>query len=133
MNRVRRGRHKVHGVISFQDLTKVLSNQWASVDAETKQYCKTIAADELQRYRREMAAYEAIYGKDAVRAQKRTRKSHSKNHGAAVKNERLGENERDVIDDSFGWRFAEGSWFCERKIGLTADAARKVRPAILHA
>ncbi|KAL7517122.1 hypothetical protein ACHAWX_002072 [Stephanocyclus meneghinianus] len=70
MNRVKRSKHKVHGVISFNELTKQTSNRWKSVDAETKKYCEIIAVDELQRYRRDMAQYEAKIGKGCSRSSK---------------------------------------------------------------
>ncbi|KAL7480601.1 hypothetical protein ACHAW6_006278 [Cyclotella cf. meneghiniana] len=87
MNRVKRSKHKVHGVISFNELTKQTSNRWNSVDAETKKYCETIAVDELQRYRRDMAEYEAIYRKDAVEAQKRTPSRQLTTNGVAQSND----------------------------------------------
>ncbi|KAL7518706.1 hypothetical protein ACHAWX_003514 [Stephanocyclus meneghinianus] len=86
MNRVKRSKHKVHGVISFHDLTKEISLRWKAVDAETKHYCEIIAADELMRYRRDMAAYEATYGKIVVDAQKQSRKKRSKDNNVRNNN-----------------------------------------------
>ena len=123
MNRVKRSKHKVHGVISFNELTKEISNRWKSVDAETKQYCETIAADELQRYQRNMAAYEATYGQDVVNAQKRTRAKHFSNHCTAKNNQGL----RD--DDIPECRHARGSQLFGMKNGLASavDMGMKVR------
>jgi hypothetical protein len=92
MNRVKRSKHKVHGVISFNDLTKEISNRWKSVDAETKHYCEIIAANELERYQRDMATYEAIYGKVATKAEKHTRKIHSKDNGVTNNNGPFNDN-----------------------------------------
>ncbi|KAL7479860.1 hypothetical protein ACHAW6_005590 [Cyclotella cf. meneghiniana] len=123
MNRVKRSKHKVHGVISFNELTKEISNRWKSVDAETRKYCETIAADELQRYRRNMAAYESTYGQDAVKAQKRTRAKHFSNNCIAKNNQCLRN------DDIPECRHARGSQLREMENGLASvvDMGLKVR------
>eukprot|EP00804_Cyclotella_cryptica_P010971 CCRYP_016686-RC/>CCRYP_016686-RC protein AED:0.38 eAED:0.37 QI:0/1/0/1/1/1/2/0/279 len=109
MNRVKRSKHKKHGVISFNDLTKEISLQWKSVDAETRQYCEMIAADELERYRRDMAAHESTFGKDAVKAQKR-------NHTKKFTKKCVADNSDHVkCDDSHGY---SGSQFSETETGL---------------
>jgi len=115
MNRVKRSKHKVHGVISFNELTKELSNGWKSLDANTKQYCEMIAADELERYRMDMAAYDAMYGKDAVKSQKQTRETHSKT--ILVEN-----NDRVTSDDIPECTNAIGL-----VTGLAVDVATRVR------
>eukprot|EP00804_Cyclotella_cryptica_P026314 CCRYP_007650-RA/>CCRYP_007650-RA protein AED:0.44 eAED:0.41 QI:0/1/0/1/1/1/2/0/261 len=89
MNRVKRSKHKKHGVISFNDLTKEISLQWKSVDAETKQYCERIAADELERYRRDLAAYKAMYGENVAHAEKLTHKNKCETNCIAEYNEPL--------------------------------------------
>eukprot|EP00804_Cyclotella_cryptica_P026313 CCRYP_007652-RA/>CCRYP_007652-RA protein AED:0.39 eAED:0.39 QI:137/1/0.5/1/1/1/2/0/262 len=89
MNRVKRSKHEKHGVISFNDLTKEISLQWKSVDAETKQYCERIAADELERYRKDLAAYKAMYGENVAHAQKLTHKNKCETDCIAEYNEPL--------------------------------------------
>jgi hypothetical protein len=77
-NKNKREDHKRHGVISFRGLTTTLSNGWNEVDEETRRFCEMIYADELTLYRQEMAEYEKMYGKQALKAQKRTYKKRNK-------------------------------------------------------
>ncbi|KAL3784243.1 hypothetical protein HJC23_013530 [Cyclotella cryptica] len=117
MNRVRRSKHQKHGVISFNDLTQEMSMRWKSVDPETKQYCEMIAADELTRYRQDIAAYEALYGNDAVESQKQTHRNKFANKGIAD------------IDDSLvshgisEYRSTKSSQLHETETGLKVSAA----------
>lgn len=122
MNRAKRSKHNVHGVISFNELTKELSKRWKLVDAKTKQYCDMIAADELQRYRKDMAEYEAMYGKDVIEAQKRHKKHYASNC---------------IVDDNGGVRIdgipecrnAKGSrrYEIETELALTVGTGMRVR------
>ncbi|KAL7520454.1 hypothetical protein ACHAWX_005565 [Stephanocyclus meneghinianus] len=123
MNRVKRSKHEVHGVISFDDLTKEISLRWKSVDAETKQYCNMIAADELERYQRDVAEYKATYGKDGVKAQKRKCESQSNNNIIAQNNQLLKSDGIPVCTNN-----AMGSQFREAVAGLAAVAARRDIP-----
>ncbi|KAL7484159.1 hypothetical protein ACHAW6_009806 [Cyclotella cf. meneghiniana] len=124
MNRVKRSKHEVHGVISFNDLTKEISNRWKSVDAKTKQYCKMIAADELERYQRDMAEYEAKYGKDAVKAQKRKCDSQSNKNIIAQNNQLLKSDGIPVCTNN-----AMASQFREAVAGLATFVARRDIPS----
>ncbi|KAL3796111.1 hypothetical protein HJC23_000614 [Cyclotella cryptica] len=81
MNRVSRSKRVNHGVISFKNLSAAISRRWNAVDDETKLYCIRIAADELERYRRDKARYLEMYGTGAVSAQKRTYKKRSPGSG----------------------------------------------------
>lgn len=80
-NSYRRDRkhRKTHGVISFVELTKLVSRKWKVVDPETKEYCRNIAQGELKRYRKELDEFIKIYGADAAKGKKRKpRKSKAK-------------------------------------------------------
>jgi hypothetical protein len=68
MNRKKRSEHVNHGVISFEEMTKVIAERWKSVDVETKAFCGVIANEELERYKTELTAYKETYGEDAVKA-----------------------------------------------------------------
>ncbi len=80
-NSYRRDRkhRKTHGVISFVELTKLVSSKWKVVDPETKEYCRNIAQGEFKRYRKELEEFIKIYGADAAKGKKRKpRKSKAK-------------------------------------------------------
>jgi hypothetical protein len=100
MNNTTKVKRKNHGVMSFFNLSKAISDRWNSVDAETKLYCEMIAADELKRYRDDMAAYEEMYGKDLIKAQKRTHKNLSRNKNIAAEGHILGEIKGDAGEES---------------------------------
>lgn len=70
-NKHKRQDHVNHGVISFTGLTNTVSMRWSTVDDETRRFLKMIYRDELECYRREMAAYIKMYGQEAFDAQKR--------------------------------------------------------------
>lgn len=72
-NSYRRDRRhrKTHGVISFVELTKLVSSKWKVVDPETKEYCRNIAQEEFKRYRKELDEFIKIYGADAAKGKKR--------------------------------------------------------------
>jgi len=72
-NSYRRDRkhRKTHGVISFVELTKLVSSKWKVVDPETKDYCRNIAQGEYKRYRKELDEFIMIYGADAAKGKKR--------------------------------------------------------------
>eukprot|EP00956_Cyclotella_meneghiniana_P010447 scaffold14537_cov45-Cyclotella_meneghiniana.AAC.2 len=73
-NRIKRQDHKNHGLISFTDLSKTLSDRWKNADDEVKTYCKKIAAGELEKYRKEQEEYKEKYGAQVFDSQKRTYK-----------------------------------------------------------
>jgi hypothetical protein len=75
MNRKKRQHHKNHGVISFNSLSKMISESWGSADDEVKAYCKKISTEELKRYRHDQAAFKERYGEEAFEAQTRKRKN----------------------------------------------------------
>jgi hypothetical protein len=68
MNRKKRSKSKNQSKISFQELSKTIAERWRSVDVETKIYCELIAANELERYRRDMASYEEAHTKKGDKA-----------------------------------------------------------------
>eukprot|EP00985_Skeletonema_marinoi_P032200 scaffold39074_cov123-Skeletonema_marinoi.AAC.5 len=72
-NSYRRDRkhRKTHGVISFVELTKLVSSKWKVVDPQTKDYCRNIAQEEFKRYRKELDEFIKIYGADAAKGKKR--------------------------------------------------------------
>lgn len=72
-NSYRRDRkhRKTHGVISFVELTKLVSSKWKVVDPETKEYCRSIAQEEYKRYRKELDEFIKIYGAEAAKGKKR--------------------------------------------------------------
>ena len=73
-NKNKRRFHESHGVISFKDLSKAISDKWNTVDDETRQFCEMIYAAQLEEYRKETEDYANIYGEEALNAQKRTYK-----------------------------------------------------------
>ena len=74
MNRTKRANHKIHGLITFKELSKKISKQWNLADNEVKNYCKKIAADELERYREKQEEYKRRYGSEAFDSRKRVYK-----------------------------------------------------------
>jgi hypothetical protein len=71
-NKTKRQCYQIHGVIEFQQLSKLVADRWNKIDAETKQFLDTIYACELIEYRKEVVAYMKKYGKEAFDAQKAT-------------------------------------------------------------
>jgi hypothetical protein len=66
-------------VITFVELTKLVSSKWKVVDPETKEYCRNIAQGEFKRYRKELDEFIKIYGSEAAKGKKRKpRQSKSK-------------------------------------------------------
>lgn len=104
MNRKKRQHHKNHGVISFNSLSKMISESWGSADEEVKAYCKKISTEELKRYRHDQAAFKERYGEEAFEAQTRKRKNaeaavaketkYRKTNGAGTKNGNATRRER---------------------------------------
>lgn len=74
--------HKIHGVISFLDLTRTIAKNWRQADEETKTYCKNLAHYLLQEYRLELEKYSKTYGREALDCQKQKRKRRRQNHNA---------------------------------------------------
>ncbi|KAL7522722.1 hypothetical protein ACHAWX_007393 [Stephanocyclus meneghinianus] len=68
MNRKKRSEYKNQSKISFQELSRTIAERWRSVDMETKIYCELIAANELERYRGDMAVYEETHTKKCNKA-----------------------------------------------------------------
>lgn len=85
---------QVHGVISFIDLTKTISQRWNSADSEVKQYCKDLAKKLLQRYHADLADYVAKYGKVAVKTQSKKQKAISMRRDGLVRGEDPSETEK---------------------------------------
>ena len=53
----KRKHRKSHGKIGFLELTRMIAARWASVDDETRKYCKMMAAMELVKYKEDMDSY----------------------------------------------------------------------------
>eukprot|EP00970_Alexandrium_tamarense_P016735 scaffold7296_cov151-Alexandrium_tamarense.AAC.1 len=70
-NRKKRQHHVNHGVISFVELTKTISQSWNTCDFATRMYCKGLADEEMDRYNAEIKAYEDKYGEEVVKAQRK--------------------------------------------------------------
>ena len=74
-NRKKRSDHETHGVISFNELSKLISTAWAEADDETKAYCKMISSSELEKYHLEKERYKEKYGEEAFESQTLKRKN----------------------------------------------------------
>ena len=55
----KRKHRKTHGMISFQDLTAIISKNWATIDKETKDYCTSVSDLGRKRYKETMIQYNA--------------------------------------------------------------------------
>lgn len=55
----KRKHRKSHGKIGFLELTRLIAARWGRVDAETRKYCKMMAAMELVKYKEDMEGYNA--------------------------------------------------------------------------
>ena len=53
----KRKHRKTHGKIGFLELTRMIAARWATVDDETRKYCKMMAAMELVKYKEDMDSY----------------------------------------------------------------------------
>ena len=53
----KRKHRKSHGKIGFLELTRMIAARWATVDDETRKYCKMMAAMELVKYKEDMESY----------------------------------------------------------------------------
>lgn len=63
--RQKRKHRKTHGMIGFLELSRVISQRWATletVDPETKGYVKQVAARELVEFKEELKEYELLTG-----------------------------------------------------------------------
>ena len=74
----KRSQRSSHGIISFLELSKMISKRWKEADIETKSFCRVVAEKELENYRCEMKAYIDKYGEDAVKVAKLGKKSKKK-------------------------------------------------------
>jgi hypothetical protein len=103
INKTKRSNYKCHGIISFKELSKAISDQWAAVDTETRQYVQMISDAEMEQYRQDLIAYETKYGREALDAQKTTYKKRPKNNNdaaaASKRKRKLHEYGSDVSED----------------------------------
>jgi hypothetical protein len=76
-NKKKRSEHQVHGLISFQDLSKTISDRWKSADGEIKAYCNNIVKDQLVKYRMDQDEYKKKYGLEVFESQKKTYRKRS--------------------------------------------------------
>jgi len=51
---VKRRHRKTHGKVSFTTLSKLISQRWRDLDADHKEFYRTIAQEDLDRYQREL-------------------------------------------------------------------------------
>jgi len=65
---------RIHGVMSFIELSKAIAKHWNEADNDTKMYCRDLAEGELERYQTELNKYVEKYGYDAVRRTYKNRK-----------------------------------------------------------
>ncbi len=63
--------HKIHGVISFKDLSKSMSQRWDTADSETKEFCTALAKEQKDRYNEELNQYVQRYGEYALKEQRK--------------------------------------------------------------
>ncbi|KAL7475574.1 hypothetical protein ACHAW6_001487 [Cyclotella cf. meneghiniana] len=109
MNRTKRSDYKNHGLISFTNLSKTISEMWKEVDEEVKLYCKKLACREMNRYRYEQELFKEKYGEEAFEAQKKKYNKRSKTLSDAPDNTRISrlndecdqENVWNKIEDGF--------------------------------
>ena len=71
----KRSQRSSHGIISFLELSKMISKRWKEADIETRSFCRVVAEKELENYRGEMKAYVEKYGEDALKVAKQGKKS----------------------------------------------------------
>jgi hypothetical protein len=122
MNKVKRSKYQNHGVITFKALSKLVAERWENVDDETRQFCKKIADDERDRYKREVDEYVARYGREAFDAQKTTYNKSPKTSGTkhqTTRNE--GEHVSDELED-------ESSFHCESESPSQQPHGMMARP-----
>jgi hypothetical protein len=81
-----------------------------------------IAADELERYQRDMAEYKALYSEAGVNAQKRTRETQSKKNITAQNSQLFRTNDTPECTNN-----VMISQFRGTMAGLAVDVARRVR------
>jgi len=63
--RQKRKHRKTHGMIGFLELSRVISQRWATletVDPETKEYVTQVAAREMVEFKKELKEYELLTG-----------------------------------------------------------------------
>lgn len=89
-----------HGVLSFLELTKLVSEGWRNVDKETKRFCDALAAQELERYKKNVEDFVSRHGEDAAKHVYRKRKkangaSKRRNRSNATEQESRSEDEND--------------------------------------
>jgi hypothetical protein len=123
MNKVKRSKYKNHGVISFKELNKLVSERWENVSDETRQFCKQIADDERDRYKREVNEYVARYGREAFDAQKTTYTKRQKTSGTKHQTTRNEDGDH-VSDESED----ESSFHCESESPSQQPHGMMARP-----
>jgi len=89
-----------HGVLSFLELTKLVSEGWRNVDKETKRFCDGLAAQELKRYKMNVENFVSRHGEDAAKHVYRKRRKTNcggkrRNHPNAAEQELRSEDEND--------------------------------------
>ncbi len=77
-------KRRVHGIMTFVQLTKLISQNWASADKQVKEYCTLMSQENTRRYRIEMDAYIEKYGYESVKRTYKKRKVNVKLNSTAV-------------------------------------------------
>lgn len=66
-DRTKKRRHrKTHGKIAFTELSRVISQRWKELDETTKAFYQQVAAEDLERYHRELDQYKMAEAQAAV-------------------------------------------------------------------
>ncbi|KAL7466637.1 hypothetical protein ACHAXS_006931 [Conticribra weissflogii] len=94
-----------HGVLSFLELTKLVSEGWRNVDEETKRFCDGLAAQELTRYKKNVKDFISRHGEDAAKHVYKKRKKTSgdskrRNHPNAIEQEPPSEDDHENGDEN---------------------------------
>lgn len=71
-------KRRVHGILTFVQLSKLISQNWASADKQVKEYCTFMSQENTRRYRMEMDAYIEKYGYESVKRTNKKRKEYVK-------------------------------------------------------
>jgi hypothetical protein len=92
-NRKKRQHHVNHGIITFYELTKAISRNWRTCDDATKMYCRGLADEVMDQYKKEIAAYTKKYGEEATKAQRKKQRGKKKSKASAAVARRRKDNE----------------------------------------
>ncbi len=63
----KKNRDPPHRIITFVELSKMISSEWKAIDEETKAYCTQLADEQLKLYNEEMKVFVGKYGAEAAK------------------------------------------------------------------